>query len=631
VALGVAVQGDQTPEVALVHYLASSDVLLIIDNCEHVLEEVAALVELIISRCPQVHLVLTSREPLEVVGETIWMLPPLREAAELFVERVRSAAPGARPRPDDPDVIAICSELDSLPLAIELAAAQSRRKAIAEIARDLADPSSFLDRSSRTANDRHATLRAAIDWSYGLLAPSEAALLDRLAVFAGSFDAEAAAFVAGTRTAPNELERLVDQSLVAVDWDTETRRYRLLATIRAYLGVKLEASGHRAAAEAAHARYFRGARARVPENEWRNDLARMEAQTRDLANHRAALAWYLANDPEDGLAYATDLDVLWYFRLAPSEGTETLEQLLAVATNARDDTRASALAILADLYRRRGQFDKARSYAEAASGIDVRAGRDRGMVSARIVAAQIFAMQGEADIARQVFEMNLSAARADGDEREMLMSRRGLISLALESGDASTARGLISEAQEQAARLGLLFMSGVLMGDRALLALIEGDLVGARSRMHEILTLTQASGNANGIAEMSLRSAQVARHAGDTDGAVELLAEAARIFTTEGDDGGVAHVLTERGVIAGLTGDHLQAAVLLSCASAIRERLGIATPASETQDIEDTLRSADRVLGADTMEMAESQGRRSDVETLVQATYSATDLRTRPT
>ena len=126
--LGVSVQGDQPAAASLVEYLASGDSLLILDNCEHVLSEVAALVHQIMSGCPQVRLVLTSREPLEIAGENVWKLSPLLEAAELFVERARAAAPGMALRLDDPDVTTICSELDGLPLGIELAAAQVRRR-----------------------------------------------------------------------------------------------------------------------------------------------------------------------------------------------------------------------------------------------------------------------------------------------------------------------------------------------------------------------------------------------------------------------------------------------------------------------------------------------------------------------
>ena len=136
--------------------------------------------------------------------------------------------------------------------------------------------------------------------------------------------------------------------------------------------------------------------------------------------------------------------------------------------------------------------------------------------------------------------------------------------------------------------------------------------------MHEILVLTQWSGNANGIAEMSLRSARVARHAGAFDEAIELLDEAIRIYSTEGDDGGIAHVLTERAVIASLRGDHARAGFLLGGALAIRERLGIATPGSETRDVENARRAATSVLSQDQIAAAWDAGRESNLESLLE-------------
>ena len=616
-ALGVAAQGDRLPEVALVQYLASSDLLVIIDNCEHLVAEVAALALKITSGCPRVRLLMTSREPLELAGEMVWQLSPLKEAAELFVQRARAAQPGIGLSPDDPDVVAICAGLDALPLGIELAAAQVRRRTISEIAHELADQSTFLDRSSRSASDRHLTLRAAINWSYQLLAPRESALLDRLAVFAGSFGADAAAAVAEAPTVRDELERLVEQSLVSVDWDSEHRRYRLFATIRAYAAERLTESGHRSAAEAAFARHFRGTRQRVPNAEWYDDPSRLEVLVSDLGNHRRALAWYLANEPAEGLAYATDLDVLWYMRVAPLQGIEIIEQFLASGSAAADTTRASALAILADLHRRRGHFDDARSCAEAAIGIDVRAGRDRGMVSAAVVFGQILAMQGDTHAAQRVFEENLEQARIDEDEREMLTSRRGLVSLALERGDRAAARPVLAEAQAQAIRLQLRWMSSVLHGDCAHLALLDGNLPEARALFQEVLALCQAAGNANAVAETSVKLARVARHDGATEEATELLDEAARIFASEGDHGGIAHVLTEQALIASRMGDHLRAAVLLSGAAGVRNRLGIATPGSETADIENAQVAARSFLGADDLAKAWQTGQESSIESLV--------------
>jgi predicted ATPase/class 3 adenylate cyclase len=599
-SLGLPTHGSVPTDVGLLRHLASGDSMLIIDNCEHVISEVAALVHKIVAGCSRVSLVLTSREPLEVPGETVWQLVPLAEVCELFVDRVQSAVPGMIVPSDDPDVVSICARLDALPLAVELAAALVRRKSISEIARDLDNQSSFLDRSANTADDRHATLRAAIDWSYRLLEANEASLLRRLAVFAGTFDSDAASAVAATPEAAENLERLVDQSLVSTAPTPGRRHYRLLATIRAYASTQLDSSGERESAERAHARFFRQARSRATESDWYNDWCDDRSDiASSVDNHRAALSWYAVHDSAEGLAYAVDLDVLWYMRLSPREGIETIERFLELTGDVSSHSRASALAILADLYRRRGRYEEALRNAADAIAIDHRAGSDRGMVSARIVHAQILAMQGKADDARSTFTHILQQATYDGDDREMLMARRGLISLALEHGDVATAGTLLDEARAQAARLDLRWMVAVLTADQAQLALVEGDLARARDLMQTVLPLAQASGNANAIAEMSLKAARVCRHSGTANEALALLAEAARTFASEGDEGGIAHVFAERATIASAAGDHTFTVVLLRAARSIRDRLGIATPGSEIDDIDHSLGAAARALGDD--------------------------------
>ena len=198
----------------------------------------------------------------------------------------------------------------------------------------------------------------------------------------------------------------------------------------------------------------------------------------------------------------------------------------------------------------------------------------------------------------------------------MFWSGRGLLSLDLEGGDFDTARAVLARDARSGRSPRQPVDVGILTMDSTHLALLEGDLAGARARLQEILIEVQEIGNANAIAEISLRAARVARHAGDIDEAIELLAESACIFSSEGDDGGIAHVLTERGVIAGCTGDHVGAALLLGGASGVRDRLGIATPGSEAGDIDRTRRAATAALGAEEAERLWRQGHDSSVESL---------------
>ena len=607
--LGVREQPQIPIEAAIVHHLESTDACVVIDNCEHLIDAVAALAHRIVTSCPEVRLVLTSREPLEVDGETVWQLAPLEEAPELFVSRAATARPDLALDPNDSIVKEICARIDGLPLAIELAAAQVRRQTIAEIAGDLADRFALLDRTLRGSTKRHATLRAAIDWSYAQLDTSLAELLDRLSVFPGSFDVMAVAAVAAGPDVEAAIGRLVDRSLVARSVEGDHTRYQLLSTIRAVASDRLAASGKHERVAAAHASHYRAAAADVPRSRWAIEL--VDVVLRDMDDHRAALAWFLDNDPAEGLSHAVDLDVVWTLRLDAGQGVQVLEQFLHAAPKADQALRARAFVILADMHRRQGRFADARKRAETALALDPHAGADRGVLSARLVLAQVLAMQGALAAAEELLEANLKDAEVVGNDAEVVMSRRGLLSLALERGDAGRARVLLDAALADAERLGDTWMRAPLIGDGTKLALLEGRLDDARDLAEGLTVNAQRRGSANSVAETSNNLARVLRHQGSTDQAIELLIEAGRIFEAEGDGGGVAHVLTELGVVFGVCGDLAGAASMLAGAAATRARLGLATPGSEVRDIERTIALARAGIGDEAWAEAWATGERT--------------------
>ena len=259
-ALGVP-PGSDDSESLLVDALRAKQVLLVLDNCEHVLSGVSTLVKRIMQACPEVKVLATSREGMAIVGERLMAVPPLEigdpddsvdavlasDAVELFVERARAVNAEFDLGPDNADaVVEICRRLDGVPLAIELAAARVIALGPQDLARRLDRRFQMLAGGRRGAVERHATLRAAIDWSYGLLAESEKTLLARLSVFAGTFDLDAAeAVCSGGPVAADEaldtLTGLVAQSLVVADQRGIGTRYRLLETIRQYGEEQLEA------------------------------------------------------------------------------------------------------------------------------------------------------------------------------------------------------------------------------------------------------------------------------------------------------------------------------------------------------------------------------------------------------
>ncbi|WP_217237092.1 AAA family ATPase, partial [Streptomyces sp. AC555_RSS877] len=291
--------------------------LLILDNCEHVVEAAARLVEELLERCPGLTVLATSREPLGVPGELVRPVEPLPEpvALRLFAERGAAARPGFRVE-DDPDVCAeICRRLDGLPLAIELAAARLRMLTPRQIADRLDDRFRLLTSGSRTVLPRQQTLRAVVDWSWELLGEGERDVLRRLSVFAGGCDLAAAEAVCGP-AAFDALGSLVDKSLVvAAPSGDDGMRYRLLETVAEYAGERLDEAGDRDEAERAHLTYYRElARATDPLLRGSGQLAAIGRLERESENIRAALQRSVAaRDEQEVLCLV--LSMAWYWQM----------------------------------------------------------------------------------------------------------------------------------------------------------------------------------------------------------------------------------------------------------------------------------------------------------------------------
>jgi predicted ATPase len=349
-ALRLAVQPGRPALEALLDALALQDVLIVVDNCEHLIGGCAKTAEAIVRRCPKVHLLATSREPLGIGGEMIYRVPSLSlpgpgqagpvapgssDAAALFGERAR--AQGVALNVDEvagPLVVSVCRRLDGMPLAIELAAARLRSMSLAELDGRLDQRFRLLTGGSRTALERQQTLRATVGWSYSLLTGAERVLLARLSVFAGGFGLDAAEAVCGSGDldvldVAELLGSLVDKSLVVAEPAGEILRYRLLETIRLYAAERLVEAGEEeaAAVAAAHCAHFLAvaeqAAAHLTGPEQGKWLTRLDA---DQANLRRA-AGHAAGRP-DGTAVVlrlgVALDRYWRARSREQEAFELL-------------------------------------------------------------------------------------------------------------------------------------------------------------------------------------------------------------------------------------------------------------------------------------------------------------------
>lgn len=391
-AIGRPELASRAPGDRVVRHLGSRHLLLLLDNCEHLVAGVARLAEDLLGRCPHVYLLATSREPLRVPGEICYRVPSLSlpdperlipadelaeyEAVRLFVERATATRSDFELNATTAaDVLALCRHLDGMPLAIELAAARVGALTVGEIAARVGDSLDLLSGGWRTALTRQQTLRATLAWSYDLLSAEEQALLRGLAAFTGGFTLDAAErVVAGpglerSSVAP-VLAQLVDKSLVQVEIRARTARYRLLEIVRQFAANHLDASGDSAAVRERHCAWCLDLMNAAAHRLWTAEqTAWVERLESEHANLDAALAWCVACAPARGLQIAGVLWQFWFLRGYLAKGRRWLGDLLA---RAPEPTILRARALLASAVlavRQGGEPAVARRLAEESRAV----------------------------------------------------------------------------------------------------------------------------------------------------------------------------------------------------------------------------------------------------------------------
>jgi len=402
-ALGVRQSRDMPVIEALRFRLRSAGVLLVLDNCEHLLAACAELAAALLTGSPGLRVLATSREPLGVPGEAVYDVPPLtvppelageaalaRSAAvRLFVERGTAAWAGGQLAAAPVAVVArICRELDGLPLAIELAAARASVLSVEEIEAHLADKFGFLTSRRPVAGRRHQALRAAIGWSYELLSAQEARVFRELSVFAGGFGLAAVAAVCcggDEAAALDVVDRLAAKSLAVAETAAGGTRYRLLETIRQYAAGRLAEAGEEGQARRRHAGVF----ADLAERE--RDLAVL---ARDHDNLRAALDWSLTWESETGLRLARALGDFWLARGFLQEARGWLERALA-AGSPDERLRADLLRLLGAVLYQAGDLQQAEAILAEGSQAAAAAGERSSQARIGVLLAEIHSIQGE--------------------------------------------------------------------------------------------------------------------------------------------------------------------------------------------------------------------------------------------
>ena len=382
-ALGYREEGERSAVETMIHRLCERTTLVILDNCEHLVDACADVAETLLKGCPIVRILATSREALGVPGEQAWLVPPLSlpgrmsltevldsEAGRLFVERARAALPSfVVDDANAPAVSQICRRLDGIPLAIELAAARVRVLAPRQIAARLDDAFTLLTTSGRATVQRHRTLRGTIDWSHALLTPAEAELFRRLSVFAGTFSLDAVEAICEGDDVLDVLSSLVDKSLVVMEAAGGEARYRLLETLRQYAQERLAAANELAATRHCHALFFTelvAARERdtfggASEPDW---SARLVAEEGNL---RAAADWAAeTGDHTTSLRLCAALHWHWFARGQFRDGRQRLQAALVHADEAPPLHAGKAFVAAAMIAQLTGALDQVASYARRA-------------------------------------------------------------------------------------------------------------------------------------------------------------------------------------------------------------------------------------------------------------------------
>jgi predicted ATPase/DNA-binding CsgD family transcriptional regulator len=607
-SLAVSEEG-RPPLDALKEDLRDREMLVVLDNCEHLLSAAGSMVESLLNACPELHLLATSRQPFGLIGEVVWQVPPMTvpesngapagsrgaarpqvlaellasEAGQLFVERARAVRSSFAPTESDaPAVAEICARVDGIPLAIELAAARIAHLSPQQIADRLDDRFRLLTATSAATLERHRTLRALVDWSYDLLTDAERSLFRRLGVFAGFWTLEAAESVCGDDLTDvlALLSQLVDKSLVQLEEQGDAVRYRLQDSLRQYAIERLEESGELDVIRRRHADFYalmaEEAEARLFSADQDQVLAQLEREHDDI---RLALGWSSeSGDADVGMRLAGALWRFWQVRGYLREGRAWLDRLLA------------------------------------ADGAQQTVGRARALNATGFLTF----LQGDYTAARPLLEESLAIRRALADDLGIVesLTNLGLLLRCLDMG--AEARAHFQEALRVSRACGDRAWEGRVLNKLARLEFYEGDLAAACDLHEESLAMGRATGNTWDIAIALGDLADVQFAIGQEDAALALYAESLGLWQELGDERGIAQGLEGFAILAAARGRYEPAVRQISAARAVRQRISEPNSPSRKSSLDSLLETARSSLGESIYTAAWTSGAEASVEQAVQ-------------
>lgn len=613
--LGVREQPNCPIVETLANWLRTRELLLVLDNCEHLAEEAARLIVTLLNSCPGLRILVSSREVLGIAGEVNWVVPPLsvpdpnrpmlleeaseNEAVRLFVDRARYRQPDFKLTEDNARAVGeICSRLDGVPLAVELATARVGVLSVEQISARLNDSLSLLTGGSRTAAPRQQNLRATLDWSHDLLDRPERILFQRLSVFAGGWTLEAAETVAvGGDIERQEvldlLTRLVYKSLVVAEATEEgTLRYRMLEPVREYSREGLEGDGDVGDIRRRHALFFLAlaeeAKPRI--NGADRDLWRVYLETQH-DNLRAALRWAMeSEDSRTALGVANAIFWFWFHRSYWKEGRGWLEEALGLP-------EASA---------------PTAEKAEALAGVGILAW-----------------LQGDHDVARSRLEESVALCR-DLDYRYGLVHPLHFLSMEmLGRGDTTAARSMAEESVEIAREGGEGFDLAIVLANLGLAAHTQNDYAVARSVLEECIETCREIGD-NWLLSLPFRHlGYMELRDGNYERATALFKDGLSALRDVKEKWFVARAVETLAISAAMQNDCLRAARLFGAGETLREAVGASVQEFYRPDYDRGITVAREDLGKEAWEDARAQGRTMTLEEAIE--YALSDEEISPT
>ena len=601
----------------LANALRARQVMVLLDNCEHLVDACAQMAESLLGQCASLTILATSREALGLSGETTWPVPSLSlpesehepsidklaqyESIRLFVERARAVNPDfALTDQNALPIIQICRRLDGVPLALELAAVRVKTLSVQQIAARLDDRFNLLTHGSRTALPRHQTLRALIDWSYDLLSLPERVLWRRLSVFIGGWTLEAAESVcAGDGLERGQvlelLSRLVDKSLVMVTEQDGAARYRMLETIRQYGQDKLLTLGELHRLRELHLDYFlkfaEDAEPKINRLHDRGWLARVEAEH---DNFRSALEWGSRNNPSAALKIVTGLTVFWITRGHAAEGRRWASEALIASDqfpvideegNRQIAVRANALQALARIIYSQGDNAHAIVYSEQAAAVARQLG-DKALLAAALgqeLLGRTFLadMTGTGELATEC----LAIARQSGDKSAIGLAQAMLGQvLALRSHDFEVGRKDAEQGISFLKEGGNPWLAAMTILSLGMAAKFLGNYGEARLRFLDSLPMFREMGDKHRINIIYSELAHIKRYEGQYANAELLYRETILQWQTLGHRGAVANQLECFAYIAKAREQVERAVRLLGTAQVLREKIDM--PMSSAEQVE---------------------------------------------